>query len=454
MRSFLWKGKTADMKVAIRRALTVAAVATAAALSMAFSQPVRAADATNSSPAPSAEDQTCLACHGQEGMSKAFGKDESVSLHVDGRAFAASVHGPLGCTACHSDVDLSKHPGSETSYSSARAFSIAKTGVCSQCHEDKAKLFAGSIHASALREGNLAAPVCTDCHGSHAIAKGIAEKNIPCRKCHKAIYNAYLQSPHGKALGKAGAMKAPVCADCHRAHDVSPASTGAGLRLVCLQCHNDAIQAHQKWLPNTKLHLEVVSCPACHAPTSRKGVDLRLYDLTTKRDVTVKEEQVRLHGSPSLDAAGASPLDSKTLSDLIRGVDRDGAPGRIALVGRLEVRNGVEAHELTDKSKAIRDCVVCHRKGAAPFNDVTISIVGPDGRPIRYEAKQDVLHAPRSVEAVSGFYAIGGTRIGALDILLALALLAGTSAPIAHLALRRLLRKNRAAQQRADGKGK
>jgi len=442
------------MTAVTRRILTVAAVATAAVLATAPFRTVHAADEGKSGPTLSAEDQTCLACHGQEGMSRTFGKGESVSLHVDGHAFAASVHGPLGCTACHSDIDLSKHPGSERSYATARAFSIAKAGVCSQCHEDKAKLFAGSIHATVLREGNLAAPVCTDCHGAHAVVKGAAEKNIPCRKCHKAIYKAYLQSPHGKALGKPGAMKAPVCADCHRAHDVSPASTSAGLRHACLRCHKDAVQAHQKWLPNTKLHLEVVSCPACHAPTSRKRVDLRLYDLTTKRDVTAKEEHVQLHGSSGIDATGGTPLDSKTLSDLLRGVDRDRAPGRITLVGRLEVRNGVEAHELTDKSKAIRNCVVCHRKGAAPFKDVTISIIGPDGRPIRYQAKPDVLHGPRSVEALSGFYAIGGTRIGVLDVLLALALLAGISAPIAHLVLRRLLRKNRATQQGTDARDK
>jgi len=452
MRSFTNERVTAEMIAVTRRLLIVATVATAAALSAALSQAVRAAQAE---PALSAEDQTCLACHGQEGMSKTFSKGESLSLHVDGQAFAGSIHGPLGCTACHSDVDLGKHPGSEKSYDSARAFSIAKAGVCSQCHEDKAKLFAGSVHASVLRTGNLAAPVCTDCHGAHAITKTkvATAENVSCRKCHSAIYDAYLKSPHGKALGKSGAMKAPVCADCHRAHDVSPASTGTGLRDVCLNCHTDAVKAHQKWLPNTKLHLQVVSCPACHAPTSQKRVDLRLYDPVTKRDVTAKEERTRLHDSAGLAAAGGTALDSKALWDLMRGVDRDRAPGRITLIGRLEVRSGVEAHELTDKSKAIRDCVVCHRKGADPFKNVTISIIGPDGRPIRYEAEQDVLHGPTSVESVSGFYAIGGTRIGVLDILLALALLAGISASVAHLVLRRLLRKNRAPQQKAHANG-
>jgi hypothetical protein len=432
-----------------QRILAAVALATALSLSTILSGAVRAADAAG--PTPSAEDETCLACHGQEGMSKTFGKADSVSLHVDGRAFAGSVHGPLGCAACHAEIDLANHPGAGKPFASARAFSIAKAGVCSQCHEDKAKLFAGSVHAGILRAGNLAAPVCTDCHGAHAVVRKAPTANdVSCRKCHGAIFDAYLQSPHGKAFGKPGPLKAPICADCHRAHDVSPASTGTGLRDACLSCHTGAVEAHQKWLPNTKLHLKVVSCPACHAPTSQKRVDLRLYDPVTKRDVTTKEEQARLDVPAG--ASSGTALDSKALWDLMRGVDRNGAPGRMTLVGRLDVRSGAEAHQLTVKSQAIRDCVVCHRKGADPFKNVTISIIGPDGRPIRYEAKQDVLHGPGSVEALSGFYAIGGTRIGLLDVLLALALLAGVSAPVAHLVLRRLLRRKQAAERRAAGK--
>jgi len=408
----------------------VLAAAAAAVLCLAATQSGAAAPA----PTPSAEDRKCLACHGQEGMTKSFGKGDSVPLHVKGREFAASVHGPLGCAACHADVDLKDHPGAGKPFDTARAFSIAQVEACGQCHEDKAKLFAGSVHAGVLRTGNLAAPVCTDCHGVHAIARQAAApaaNDVSCRKCHDAIFDAYAKSPHGQAFGKPGPLKAPICADCHRAHDVSPAATGTGLRDACLGCHAGAVEAHAKWLPNTKLHLEVVSCPACHAPTSRKSVDLRLYDPVAKRSVTAKE--------------GQPPLDAQALSDLMRGVNRDGTPGKMTLVGRLEVRSGAEAHQLTGKGEAIKDCVVCHRKGADPFQNVTISIVGADGRPVRFAAQQDVLHGAGSVDALPGFYAIGGTRIGVLDLLLALALLAGISAPIAHLVLRRLLRRKQAA---------
>lgn len=393
----------------------------AAALAVLLSVPAAAA--------LSDDDKKCLSCHSQEGLKKNLGKGDTFPLHVQGDEFAKSVHGELGCAACHADVDPKKHPGAGKKIASAREYTVAKVEVCSQCHEDKAKLFDGSIHATTLRQGNLYAPVCTDCHGSHGVRAKAAQEpmnGISCRKCHDDIFDAYAGSMHGLARGKPGPVRAPICVDCHRAHDVSPASTGTRLRDACLGCHAGAVAAHEKWLPNTKTHLEVVSCPACHAPSSSKRVDLRLYDPATKERMSDK---------------GGESLDAKALWDLLRGVNREGAPAKATLIGRLEVRTGTEAHQLTGKAKAIRDCVTCHKQGADAFQNVTISIIGPDGRPVRYEAQKEVLNNPASVDAVSDFYVIGGTRIKLLDALLALALLAGISAPIGHLLLRKLLRK-------------
>jgi hypothetical protein len=89
----------------------------------------------------------------------------------------------------------------------------------------------------------------------------------------------------------------------------------------------------------------------------------------------------------------------------------------------------------------VRECATCHRKGADPFQNVSLSVVGPGGDRTRYETQADVLHAPTSVESVRGFYAIGGTRIQILDVLLALALLGGISAPLGHLIVRKLMRR-------------
>ena len=61
--------------------------------------------------------------------------------------------------------------------------------------------------------------------------------------------------------------------------------------------------------------------------------------------------------------------------------------------GRLEVRSGVEAHQISEKSKAIKDCNVCHQAGAEPFQSVTLTIAGPDGRPMRHGVQKDVLNS-------------------------------------------------------------
>jgi len=45
------------------------------------------------------------------------------------------------------------------------------------------------------------------------------------------------------------------------------------------------------------------------------------------------------------------------------------------------------------------------------------------------------------VEAVGGFYAIGGTRIKLLDWLLVLVVLGGIGAPIGHMTIKWLVRK-------------
>jgi hypothetical protein len=248
---------------------------------------------------------------------------------------------------------------------------------------------------------------------------------------------------HGKAKGERGHIEAPICADCHRAHEVGVASTGTRLRDACLACHEGATDSHQAWLPNTALHFEAISCPACHAPAARRRIDLGLYDAVARRPVSEQdglpqiEERLR-----SADADGDG-LDAMELWTLVRDINRGGTAAEAVLRGRMEVRTGVEAHQLADKSEAVRDCESCHRDSADPFQSVTISVVRADGRPVHYDADKEVLSSPVSVGSVGGFYAVGGTRIKLLDILLLLAVFAGISVPIGHMTMRKLLRKDR-----------
>ena len=101
---------------------------------------------------------------------------------------------------------------------------------------------------------------------------------------------------------------------------------------------------------------------------------------------------------------------------------------------------GVEDHEITFATKAISDCATCHRQGSAAFQSVMVSVAGPAGIPIRYDANKDVLSSAFSVDSVGGFYAIGGSRITLLDVLLVLALLGGIGGPLGHFAMRWVFR--------------
>ncbi|MGZ8265898.1 MAG: cytochrome c3 family protein [Burkholderiales bacterium] len=423
----------ADMTIAVRMAWVLALIALALA----------SANAHAASAAPSNADQQCLACHGTKGLEKKLPSGETLPLHVEGSTFAKSVHGSLGCGVCHSDVTLENHPPLKKKVTSVRENSLALQKVCSSCHADKFKLYEGSIHAALLRDGNPAAPVCTDCHSPHEImpkASFDVATGAPCGKCHGSIFEAYLGSVHGLAR-KQGRAEAPVCSTCHSAHDVKAAAGQDNLRHTCFGCHSGALSAHQKWLPNAERHLATISCSACHAPGAKRKVDLRLYDGTGQERIAerlgVPVFETRARAVDTEDKG----LDASELQRLLRQFDDETKSGKAILRGRLEVDGGVEVHQLADKTKALHQCETCHSSGSAAFQRVTISVTDPSGRLLRYDAKQDILTSARSVDSIRGFYVIGGTRIKLLDVLVVLALLAGIGTPIVHLTLSWLFRK-------------
>jgi hypothetical protein len=383
----------------------------------------------------------CLTCHGQA-LSVRLDSSGSFALSVDEAVLRNSVHPDHDCADCH--TEFSKETHETATFESARDHAIALARVCRECHEGKFEQYEGSIHAALIKDGNLAAPVCTDCHGAHSVRpKAVYEtvSGVPCKKCHANIFDAYLGSMHGQARSVAGHFEAPICADCHRAHEVGPVAAGNQLRDACLGCHPGAMESHQEWLPNTALHLEAVSCPSCHAPMAQRRVELRLFDSKAQMpfsepgDSQEFENQIR-----SADVQGDG-LDAFELWNLIRDINREGNTPEMTLQGRMGVRTGADAHRLSDKTGAVRDCSSCHQEGADAFQSVTVSIVGRDGRPVRYDADKDVLNSVMSVDSVSGFYAIGGTRIKLLDVLLVLAFLGGISVPVGHLTLKWLFNR-------------
>ncbi len=374
-----------------RRGLLAAAMA---AMPLLLAPVVAASAADN---ALSEADTACLGCHSIEGMQKELPSGEVLSLQIPGDAFAKSVHRVIGCAGCHSDIDPGTHPAAARDIQSLRQYSVERAEACQLCHADAFEQYQASHHAARMREGHPVAPVCVDCHGSHAVSPRTAYE-------------------------------------------------------TCVGCHSAALGIHGKWLPNAPLHQEVVSCAACHAPAAPRMIDLRLYDGAAKKWVTEKEGSPMFEQLARTADSDGNGLDATELQNLLAELNR-GAATPMTLRGRVELRNGVEAHRLADKTQALRACDNCHRYGSEPFQNVTVSVTGPDGRPVRYPAQKEVLSSALAVQSLPGFYAIGGTRSRVLDALLALALLGGVGVPVGHMTVKWLFRRYRAGRNRSgDGK--
>lgn len=403
----------------------------------------------------SEETQACLTCHDKEGEQKKLENGELLSLHVSTKAFMESMHKDTDCEDCHSDINGKTHGKTITSIASKRAYTLSMGESCLDCHKKNVAAYEDGLHAALVKEGSKAdrkdAPLCSSCHNPHTVRSVKIVEPItatPCATCHDAIFNAYAKDVHGQERMAKG-KTAPICSDCHKAHDIKASSMGNTIKDACLSCHKDAVNQHKDWLPNTDRHFEAISCPVCHAPTAERRVNLRLYDDLAKRQVSEKfgvpQFEIRAN---TADAANVG-LDERALWSLLKEFNQPGAAGKTILRGRLEVRSGVDAHQISEKSQAISDCNICHQAGAKAFQSVSITVAGPDGRPIRHGVQKDVLTSLLATESVRGFYAIGSTRIKLLDVLLVLVLLGAISVPLGHMTIKRLfkgVREKRAAE--------
>jgi predicted CXXCH cytochrome family protein len=191
------------------------------------------------------ENAACLSCHGNPDLKTQLPSGEEISLYVDPAVFAASVHGRQGqkCTACHSNISGYPHPPMFAR--DRRDLTLGLYTTCRQCHFQQYQMTLDSVHALVLAGGDRNAPVCTDCHGAHDVTPpDWPRSKIPttCSKCHSTIYNEYKESVHGAALSETDNPDVPSCVDCHGVHRMEDPRTAA-FRLkspqLCARCHTD-----------------------------------------------------------------------------------------------------------------------------------------------------------------------------------------------------------------------
>jgi hypothetical protein len=189
--------------------------------------------------------QYCLSCHNDPNLFVILANGEKLSLFISSEAIVQSIHSNKGieCNACHTTITSYPHPKLE--YQSRRELSRAYYLACQNCHSINYYKTLDSYHGKVAAQGNLAAPICTDCHGSHNINFPDKPRSListTCGQCHKQIFDEYKKSIHGKALTEENNPDVPVCTDCHGVHNIQDPRT-AQFRLetpeLCAKCHAD-----------------------------------------------------------------------------------------------------------------------------------------------------------------------------------------------------------------------
>ena len=231
----------------VRRTIIAACAAVATAVLLGFAGSAAAATAT--SPlveAPS--NDACFRCHGSPDANQTVEVDgRQKSIRVNRALYEASRHGKLACTSCH----LGFKPGVHTPAQTEGWLLTAKLTSCNDCHADVFEMYRGSFHGDlTFGKSGGTAPVCADCHLAHYITPPDspafrASIDSLCARCHADAQRTYLDSYHGKAF-YLGDAKTAICIDCHGGHKIlgpsDPQSSVNQANLVetCSQCHPQA----------------------------------------------------------------------------------------------------------------------------------------------------------------------------------------------------------------------
>lgn len=192
----------------------------------------------------------CLVCHEDQAMQMTFTDGSTMSLFIDLKHFDGSVHASqLTCTDCHAKYD-EDHPMGQT-FENRRAYAVNSYETCKKCHFDTYTRTLESVHYEYLKAGVDSAPICTDCHGAHNIVNPHEKRAMvsrSCATCHADVNDRYAKSVHGRALVEDGNQDVPGCADCHTSHQVQQPGT-TRFRLAspetCIRCHgNEPLMAN------------------------------------------------------------------------------------------------------------------------------------------------------------------------------------------------------------------
>lgn len=257
----------------------------------------------------------CSKCHSDAAYMRGF----NPSLRTDQYSqYRTSVHGKLHakgdaktavCIDCHGVHDI-RPPSDQRS--PVHPLNVAQT--CSHCHANAEYMksygiptnqfadYSASVHHDALAvRGDLSAPTCSTCHGSHGAAPpGVNSVARVCSTCHVFQAQLFDSGPHKDVFG---AMDLPACVTCHSNHRVqhpTDALIGTAKGSICLNCH---VEGDGGYVAAAAMHDDLVKLDSATARSDdilgraeRSGMEVgeaKLAEAEARDDLT--KARVEIH---------------------------------------------------------------------------------------------------------------------------------------------------------------
>ena len=211
-------------------------------------------------PAPAADEEGCLGCHGLAGLAvRDAGGRRDLALAVE--RLEASMHRDLSCRECHADIASIPHGERKEPACGQPCHGQSAAGK-EYSHEGLYWEYATSSHGSA-KSRKIG---CLVCHPAPDRAAGAERDKLQearrCASCHRgsARVRDWFSDRHFLAL-VGGNRLAPSCPDCHSSHRVRPASapeSTVNRKRLAETCANGARGSERKG--------------ACHGGLGESGV--------------------------------------------------------------------------------------------------------------------------------------------------------------------------------------
>lgn len=230
-------------------------------------------------PCETAEKVDCSSCHAEVA--------DIYASSGHGQAYDRKMENAPYCTECHGTHQV-KSKNDETS----PVFRSAVPALCGNCHQNNGKALIGtdlnekdalhdystSVHGLSLKEkGLLSTAICTDCHTTHLNLKQSDERSsvhpnnlaATCGKCHKGIYDQFMDSDHGYKAGQTD-LKLPTCETCHTAHNIANVKSDrftSQITVQCGKCHEQLAETYLETYHGKAHQLgygQAASCSDCH----------------------------------------------------------------------------------------------------------------------------------------------------------------------------------------------